>query len=125
MTTVDFSGGTGPAGSEGSGLNDLGQVAYRVVAQGSDRAVAIWSGPRVTPIIPPELVLELTAPNSIRLKWNQDGNHWLLEAATDLHVGDWNLVDVEPANQGGEFWSVDLPIEGKMQFFRLVNDSVN
>ena len=66
MSGLNFYGGTGIVGSAGSGLNDLGQVAYRAFV-GAYRVVAIWSGPRRSASSQPILITEWTEGGLLRI----------------------------------------------------------
>ncbi|HUF61360.1 MAG TPA: choice-of-anchor tandem repeat NxxGxxAF-containing protein [Verrucomicrobiales bacterium] len=117
MSGLNFYGGTGIVGSEGSGLNDLGQVAYRAFV-GAHHVVAIWSGPRSAAPEQPIVHIGLTQDGLLRISWNLVDDTWKLTAADQLMSINWNEVNVEPVVQDG-VKSVELPLSDLVQFFRL------
>ncbi|MBE0543599.1 MAG: hypothetical protein IH623_19815 [Verrucomicrobia bacterium] len=121
MSGLNFYGGTGIVGSEGSGLNDLGQVAYRAFV-GAYRVVAIWSGPRRSAPSQPILRTEWTEGGLLRISWDELDETWKLTAADQPASTNWNEVDIEPVGQDG-VRSVELPLSQPAQFFRLSKEA--
>jgi hypothetical protein len=121
MSGLNFYGGTGMVGSEGSGLNDLGQVAYRAFV-GGYRVVAIWSGPRRSGLSQPALKMERTEAGLLRISWDQLDDAWTLTAINQLVSTNWSKVNVEPVVQDG-VKSVELPLSSPVQFFRLSREA--
>ncbi|HSH15095.1 MAG TPA: hypothetical protein VLD18_03610, partial [Verrucomicrobiae bacterium] len=75
------------------------------------------------PAAAPVLSAGLTEAGGFRLAWPQDGNAWSLVSAGDATAEVWDPVAAEPVDEDGEAWSVELPVEGPMQFFQLLEST--
>lgn len=100
-------------GTETSGLNDHGQVAYQCTV-GGNHAIALWS--------PPEpLSLDIRydpSAEALILTWPASAEGYVLRYATALPAFNWTDIQTTPALTGDRF-VVTNAILGGSRFFQL------
>jgi hypothetical protein len=123
LSALNFKGGSGTTGSEGSGFNDLGQVAYRAFLSGTpilggESAVAIWSGPRLVSPGRPALSVHLIESGLLRIAWEEVDDNWELVVSQELGSNAWTPANVLPQEQGSTR-IVEVSLNQASQFFGL------
>jgi hypothetical protein len=100
---------------ESSGLNNLGQVAFKFALNDGRQGIAVWSAPSVAQLG----ITSSPSSDEITISWPASLADWVLETTTDpTDPQSWTQVTAQIVAVGGVL-QVTVPNEGDQRFFRL------